>query len=308
MDNFKRIFLMGVLCLGVANVGRGAVITLRDQTKVEGTVVSATARDIQVHTGRGEVTIATDRIARIDYSESESPPVAAAPAAMHEPPTEPTHYRVTRAESYRETHQTFSLGLGAAIPLSRVDFSGTGGGTESNGDTGILIGGRYLFDLSPNLSVGPDLEYFHRSRTQSQSLLQESNTDVFGNTLMLLANAKWSFVSRGPARPYLLGGVGANRTSTIAEGTPNPGFSWSDTDSTETRTLVDQAHWGFASHLAFGIDFPMWELATFGLEFGWVYLGNSPYEATPAGRDVGLTSLTGSQHALTISGRWSWRY
>ena len=289
-----------------AAVSQAATIYLRDNTQIKGTVVSATARDIQVHTDSGTVTLTTDRIDRIQYADTESPPVSAAPAATYVPP-EPPRARFYGWPSDGPLRQAVSLGLGAAIPLSRVNFSPTGGGTDTNGSVGLMVSGRYFYNFLPRLSIGPDISFFHRGHSESQSLLPSTNTDVFGNTLLLLVNGKFALVDDGPIRPYLLGGVGGNRTSTIAEATPNPGFGWSDTNTFETRTLVDDAHWGFASQAAFGIDFPMVESSLFGLEFAWVYLDNSTYGATSAGQDVGLTSLTGSQHFFTVTGRWSWR-
>jgi opacity protein-like surface antigen len=307
--NKPGIFLLIMSALLCGRLADAATLYLRDQTTVEGTIVSATARDMQVNTAKGLVTIDTDRISRIDYTAQESArvePMGAAdpPVRAEEPLIRP--YRLVNAE--QNFRQNFSFGLGAMVPLSRVDFTSTGGGTDANGGSGILFSGRYLYNLTPRLSIGPDVGLAHRAATGSQSLLPESNTDVFGNTFLLMGTAKLSLVNEGPVRPYLLGGLGANRTSTIVEATPNPGFGWSDTNTTETRTLADQSRWGLATHLAFGLDFPFFDATFFGLEVGWTYLDNPHYDATRAGQDVGLTSVTGIQHMLTIAARWGWRF
>jgi opacity protein-like surface antigen len=170
------------------------------------------------------------------------------------------------------------------------------------------LSGRYLFGLNRRWSTGMDTEFFNRSRTGSQSLLPESNTDVFGHSLLLLPMLKFSLVDHGYARPYLLGGIGANHTSTVIEASPNPGFGWSDTDTAETRTLVDDSHWGLASTARFGVDFSMMDPSVFSLEFGWTHLANSTYPATPAGQVLGLDSVNGNQNVLVIAARWGWRF
>ena len=71
-----------------------------------------------------------------------------------------------------------------------------------------------------------DLSFFNRSRTGSQSLLPNANSDVYGNTLLMMATLRYSLTDRGWARPFILGGVGTNRTSTILETTPNTLISW----------------------------------------------------------------------------------
>jgi opacity protein-like surface antigen len=283
-----------------------ATVFLKDGSRVSGTVVSATARDLQVHTPDGLLTITTDRILRVDYSDSEGK--FSAPAATPRPvplafAPEPVERRL-----WSERRQQFSLGLGFDAPLSRVDLRSTGGGTDSNGSTGLILSSQYLYHLTSRLAMGAQTEFLNRSGTNSQSLLPESNTDVFGNTFLFLGTLRYSFTDRGYARPYLLGGLGANQTSTTIEATPNVGFAWSDTDTAETRTLVDESHWGFASTVRFGVEFALMDPGLFSLEVGWTRLSNPTYGATQAGRDLGLDHVTGNQNVLAFAARWGWRF
>lgn len=296
----KRLPLLLILTLILGSSAQAATIYLKDGTQLRGTIVSATAADVQIHTANGSSTVTTDRIQRIDYAEPEPQP-----QPVMQPAVQPVRYETLRRP---EGRQLFSLGLGAAVPLSRVDFRSAGGGTDDNGNTGFLIGTQYLYGLTSRWSVGGNLEYFNRSMTSSQSLLPESDTNISGDTLVIMPTLKFSLIDHGYARPYVLGGVGTNRTSTVAEATPNFGFSWSDTNTAETRTLVDDAHWGFASTLRFGVDFELMDPSVFSLEFGWTRLSNGTYAPTPSGQDLGLNALTGNQNVMTIAARWGWRF
>jgi hypothetical protein len=119
---------------------------------------------------------------------------------------------------------------------------------------------------------------------------------------------KYSMIDHGWVRPYLLAGVGFNRTSTFIEAQPQPGFQWNDTESDETRTLVNESHWGIAETARVGIDFIQFSPSFFSFEIGWTGISNGSYGATQSGKDLGLNSVTGNLSYLNIAGRWGWRF
>lgn len=310
MRPFFAWIAVGAMLLSAS--ANAAIVYLKDGSQVRGTVVAATAQDLQLHTPDGTLNIAADRILRVDYAESATPAAPEAPSSqIGGPPARDVRRSGPRRrpapEPEEETSQLFSLGFGFSAPLSRVDFSSTGGGRGDNGDSGLYLGAQYLHDVSPRLGAGFNIEYLGRSPSGSQSLLPEANTDVSGNTLLLLATMKFSFTDRGAVRPFVLAGLGANQTSTIVEATPNEGFGWSDTNTGETRTLVDDSHWGLATTARLGLDF-MFDPSIFTLEFGWNGLTNANAQATRAGRDLGLDHVTGNLSALTFAARWGWRF
>lgn len=300
----KRYWLIAALAVSAGPV-EAATVYLRNGTQIQGTIVSATAGDVQVHTNSGTQSLSTDQIERIDYAG-----VAPASADSTSQPSVVLRNRRYN-ELYREQaygKQLFSLGFGAGIPLSRIDFRETGGGSDINGNSGLLIGTQYFYSLTPHLAAGMNMEYINRAPRDSQSLLPESDTAVSGDSLLLIPTLKFSLVDRGDVRPYLLAGIGANRTSTVVESSPNPGFEWSDTHTAETRTLVDDAKWGVASTLRVGVDFDVMNPSVFSFECGWTRLSNATFGATPAGQALGLSSITGNQNVMTIAARWGWKF
>jgi opacity protein-like surface antigen len=287
----KKWFLLCFLAVALGeSVARAAVVYLKDGSQVGGTIVGATARSLQLHTPDGDLTIDSERIERVDYNATSIAPAA------------------PREERDEKETGLFSLGLGFVSPLSRINFNSTGGGSDDNGNTGFLISSHYLHRLSPRWAIGVGVEFFNRSDTGSQSLLPNSQTDVSGNTLLLMAIARYVLIPQGSVHPYLLAGLGANRTSTTIDATPNSDSEWSDTNTFETRTLVDNTRWGLASSMRLGVDFDLMDPAVFTLELGWTGLSNRSYPATGAGQDLGLNDVTGHLNILSMALRWGWRF
>jgi len=283
---------------------RAAVVFLKDGRQLQGTVVSATARDVQLHTEEGTLRIDAEKILRIDYAETApAAPPAAPPAA-----TPPHRARPVDAPA-GPLNQIFSFGFGLATPLNSVDPASTGGNRARNGDTGVRLGVQYLYDLSPRLSAGLDVHYFNRSVTDDFGFVPSGHSEISGRTFMPLAVLKYALTDDGgPTRPYFLAGVGAHRTSLTINTQPLEGFTWSDTGTWETRRLVDDTHWGLASRAALGLDFFAMDPVTMSFEIGWMGLHGSRYKGTVAGQDVGLDSVTGSLNALNVALQWGWRF
>jgi hypothetical protein len=192
--------------------------------------------------------------------------------------------------------------------LSRVDASSAGGGRSHNGNSGILFGGQYLALSSPQTAWGLHAEYLGRTSNDDIGFIPSTLSSISGDTLLLLGVVKYTLTRRGAARPYFLLGAGADYTTTLIDARPLSGFVWSDTGTDEARRLVDDDRWGFASTARLGIDFNMMEPSVLGLEIGWTGVYNSRAPATPAGRDLGLESVTGQMDALTVAMRWGWRF
>ncbi len=334
MKKSKYILALSLIVLW-APFAHAATVYLKDGSLIKGTIVSATAQDIQVNTEDGLIKIKAERILRVNYtddtSQSPSPqtsqtsqtpqaappppePVSAEPSEEPAPPVRYARHRryVRRSEPVPDepenTNQIFSLNFGFASPLSRVDFSSTGGGSDNNGNTGIVIGGQYLYQTTSRLAWGMNLEYMNRGLSDSQSLLPSANTDVSGDSLVIMPVVKFSLVDRGGIRPYVLAGIGTNRTSTFIEAQPQQGFAWNDTNTDETRTLVNDSRWGLATTARVGIDFMSFNPSFFSLEIGWTGISNGSYGATQAGQALGLNSVTGNLSLLNIAGRWGWKF
>ena len=299
----KKILFAFFLAFAAA-AARADTVILREGGRLEGKVVSATDREVVLDTSAGRVRVDAGRVESIDYARGAAMTPAPAP-----PPSE---YRVTRRPRREEPlfeprQQSLSLDFGLAAPLSGVNFSGAGG-SASNGDVGPLIGVQYLYYTSPRLAWGLELNYYYRSETDSPNLLTNSFAHVFGDSLLLLGDFKYSLTDEGSVRPYILLSAGGHRTTTTIDAVPNSGFIWSDTQTNEWRRVVDSSTWGPAAAVRLGLDFGFADPAVFGLEAGWTGLWNAGYQPTGQGQALGISGASGMLSYFTLAGRWGWTF
>ena len=292
-----------------AATAQAAIVYLKEGGRLEGTVVSSTDREVILETSQGRVSIDLGRVSRIDYQAGVTP------APSISPP--PAGYRMARLRRrpvedeslFEPRNQEFSFDFGFDSPLTSLSLSGTsGGGSANDGDTGPLFGMQYLYRASPQVAWGVEFHYYDRSATDSPDLLPSSESHVYGDTLLLMGVMKYSLVDRGYARPFVLFGLGADRTSTTIDAHPFPGHSWSDTGTAETRTIVDDSALGLAASARVGLDFGFARPSVFSLEAGWTGLSSASYSATPQGRALGISGVSGPINYFTFAGRWGWDF
>jgi hypothetical protein len=299
----KPITSLLLLLLLAASAG-AAVVRLKDGGRIEGDVVSTTPKEVLIQTPSGPRRIDAALVQSIEYD-------AAAPTTVVPSRTEPVGAGESAyAASSYDGKNMLSFGLGLAAPLSDVSFAPIGGGSANNGDLGPLLAIRYLRSITKRFAAGVDIDYLHRSATDSPTLLPLANSSVFGDNIVLLAIARYHLIGRGSVRPYLLGGAGVSRSWTKIDAAPIPGFTWTDTNTDEARRLVDDGAWAFASTARFGIDFD-WEFAepaVFSLEAGWTGLESKRFSATRPGRDLGLEYVSGRLNLFVLAASWSVRW
>lgn len=318
-----RRFLMVLALVALAGAAQAATVYLKDGSAIKGTVVSATARDIQLYTPDGTLRISVDRISKIDYAGTEEPQAAPAPAPAPEPEAQPAPQprrvyrypppqRVFRVEPevtpFEDQQQEFSFDLGLNIPYGRISERSVGGGTSDVGDTGFLGGLTYLYRTSPRVAWGAGFEYAGRSAADTGSLFPGYVSSAYGDTLLLMGYFKYTLSNHGMVRPYIMPGIGAAYTSLFVDARPDFGFGWPDTATDETRRLIDQDRWTGAAQVKLGIDFYFNEPYFACLEVGWTGVPSATYAATADGENIGAASVSSGINSLTIAGRWGWRF
>lgn len=313
MKTFIALTLLLSLGLGAAEA---ATVYLRDGGRLQGTIVKSDAQGVQLNTGTMTVTISADRIDHIDYAQSAPAPAPeavpapapSAPPSAYPPPPRRRIYRV-RPISYEEGPNEISLDIGASVPISNISFSGAGGGSDHNGDAGVLAGIQWIHYLDSQLGIGADFHYLGRSWSDSQNLIANAETNVAGGSAVFMGVMKFRIVPDGPVRPYLLGGIGVHNTSETVDVTPNFGTTgWPGTNSFETRRLYDATSTGLASTVKFGLDFPSFPPAFVGFDLGWTGLFNGKYNPTTAGSNFGLGTLSGTLNIFTVGAHAGWRF
>lgn len=301
-----KVWLLA-LALFMASVGaaQAATVYLKDGGVLTGTVVSSTADDLHLAVAGGTLIIPAVKILRVDYADSGAPPTQPQQPPVMEPPaeypTEPRRY-YREPPDLLERNQELSIDLGFIVPTSNVDFSCAGCGSDSNGNSGGLFGFQYLYFPAPRIGWGLSVDFFNRGRTQSQNFIPGSETNVSGDTTLLMAMMKCMLTTEGPVRPYLLAGVGMHNTSTVVDSTPDgPG---------PTQRLVDASAWGPAGAIKLGLDFHYLGPYVLGLEAGWIVTDKANYGPTAAGQDwmPSLSGVSTSVDVFSLAFRWGFRF
>lgn len=201
-----------------------------------------------------------------------------------------------------------SVSAGLVRPTSRVGFGGVaGGGSATNGDTGFHIGGQWLHLPHPDLGVGVEVDYAERAGSTSPRLYPNAVSAARGDSWLMLGVLRAWAPRVGRARPWALVGAGGARNTLSIDVRPG---NWPDTNTQETRRLVDDAKWTLAGAARLGLDFDMPDTrnGVVTLEAGWLGLAGARYDATPQGNAAGIRDVSAPLHMLTFSARYGWRF
>jgi outer membrane protein W len=205
-----------------------------------------------------------------------------------------------RADNNNELQFLF----GGVSPSSKISIQGT----DSVGNTGLAIGGRYLHaTIYPALSIGGEILSMMPGSNTSGVLITNADSTIQMKTITFMADAKLAKPD-GAVRPWGLVGLGFHSTNMHLDSTPKPGFAWTDTGTRETRTVVDSTKAGVAATLQAGLDFPLSDQFTVGVAGVWYALGSTTYDATPSAKAFGLTSISGSMSNLGFLASANYRF
>jgi len=186
-----------------------------------------------------------------------------------------------------------SILAGGAFPTGKLEVSGAG--DDDTGGGGGAVGGQIMVPIDQTWSAGFDVLANDLGKRSTGKLLAPApgTTEYQVRTLTLLAGARaQSKAMIADLQPYLFGGVGLHRTNTWADVSPNAGFVWADTGTTEKRRALDDTKTGFAAAVAIGADAKISPSVSLGLEGRYSYLAKSTFQSRsisaflPAGTDV----------------------
>ncbi|MBI3553106.1 MAG: outer membrane beta-barrel protein [Elusimicrobia bacterium] len=163
-----------------------------------------------------------------------------------------------RAEDY------LSLAGGRALPLSYKHFNSI----AAPGYTGGL---EYFHQFGYGLGLGLQADYLAFRPRLVEGSVSKTKSQASAGTLTAIV--RWAPFFRKGGGPYALAGFGANRYTESMKTTPNPGYVWVDTGTSETRTTLSGSSTGAAYVLGAGLDLAVSPNGlTFGAEARWHYL------------------------------------
>lgn len=171
--------------------------------------------------------------------------------------------------------------------------------TVQGSASGSAYGLRYLHSTTPYVAFGADVDFLRPADKNSDSLIANGRTSTSVDSSSLLG-----VVRLGPTdeilRPYFLLGVGMHFSTVKVEATPKPGFGWSDTGTTETRTLIDSGGRGVAIKIQGGADYAFTDNFLAGGFLAWNSVGSATYDSTDQAKALGVNSIKGSMSAITF--------
>ena len=185
--------------------------------------------------------------------------------------------------------QTFTLFGGSANGSGRDVLTTADDDHHHGREHGHIAGAQYLyfFRSVPALGIGLDGSW-SSLRDRSDHLLSGDRLRLHERATVAMPILKLTFPT-GHLRPYIFGGIGAARTSGFASAQPLSGVTWTDTGTTERRTLVDDHAWQAAASAGVGLDFYFTEHVFMGLEARETALGRHRYRTTADGQALGVT-------------------
>ncbi len=201
----------------------------------------------------------------------------------------------------RENEISFRLGGYSSSSKIKIDKE------DDVGKSGTAFGFRYIRNVNDRVGVGLEMNLLNAGEHESTTLMTNGISTTKLNTLATLGIVRVRF-GRERFRPYALGGFGIHSTSLQLDSKPQVGFVWSNTGTSETRTLVDSRKTGVALALEGGFDYHFNDTVSAGAFLGWHLQSETTYDATAAGRAGGLTGIKGSFSGIALGGSFSARF
>ncbi|MBI3549868.1 MAG: outer membrane beta-barrel protein [Elusimicrobia bacterium] len=207
-----------------------------------------------------------------------------------------------RAEESGPLNQVQLL-LGPTAPTNKLGYNGQ----DRLGGPGVALGARYCRRAGPIFDVGLEITAAGSSEHSSDMLVGNAVTKSKVGSLFVLLEGKIAR-QKGTLRPWVLAGFGIHSTTLKMDVTPNAGYSWTNTLTRETRTIIDSTKSAGALTLQAGVDAALSEHAMLGLAFAWYLAGKATYSVTPDGRASGFADASGPISYAGLQFNLGWRF
>ena len=178
---------------------------------------------------------------------------------------------------YQKGNQSLQFSVG---PSGYSDDVKVNNGDDTLRDCGGAGGLQYLYIIhsGPTIAIGPDILWSDLSERDPSNILPNSGSHGAEHTAIYQGVMKLAYPS-GHFRPYLLGGIGASRSSIQGDITPASG---------QPQQTFDSIRYGFAGTWGIGFDFFPREHWFLGLELRQTILSRLLHEPTAAGQALGV--------------------
>ena len=191
------------------------------------------------------------------------------------------------SETYLPGSQRLSFEMGAGIPTGVNNFS------ESE-KLGPMGGIQYLYSVDEFWGVGVQADYFQFA-AKDHAIMSDTGGQVNARSKDKVATVevmgRYTFLPNARFVPYLHSGIGLTYFRQTADGEPFPGSTWTDTNTTETRSLQDVSSVNFSYSIGVGVETNLTKDLLLGLETAWRIFGVSKVTYGTTTIDVPTVSL-----------------
>ncbi len=164
---------------------------------------------------------------------------------------------------------------------------------------GFAYGFRFLHDENDCVSVGVDVDLLKPKEKSIQNLIPNTSTTRSIASSSILGVVRIGQIE-GDLRPYFLIGFGIHFTNVRLESSPAKGSTWADTGTSERRTLMDADGRAIAIKIQAGADYAVTDNFLAGGFLAYNNMGGASYDASSAGKALGLASSSGGMTAITF--------
>lgn len=110
-----------------------------------------------------------------------------------------------------------NVGIGIGVPVSGLDLTRFGGGSDAPGASGLTLSPQYLHQLNSNLALGVEGTYM--DFPSASITLPGPQAAADGDLLVIEGVGRYLTQPDGAWSPYLIGGVGLGRMAvTVSQG------------------------------------------------------------------------------------------
>jgi|GEM_PF-6100822 len=156
--------------------------------------------------------------------------------------------------------QFLNLNVGGVIPLTKTDL---GDRKEIIIKKGMALGGQYIYQLTPVLGFGGELNYF----AYGEQDIDSHNMENKAAAITGLAVVRCILAPENPVHPYLTAGLGYGRMTTQTR--PIGGAVWGDTLTSEWRDGYYAKISGPAFSLGMGVEGKLSDTIVVGAGLRW---------------------------------------
>lgn len=197
----------------------------------------------------------------------------------------------------------FHVNVGGFIPLAKLSIQGS----DNLAGPGYAFGAQYFRQTGSRVSPGLEIEKLAAGQHNSPTLITNGNTNSQFDSVTLMALIRLS-PAEGDIRRYVIAGIGFHSTSIEINSSPQAGFAWTDTHTTETRSLVNSTKSALAFTLQAGANFMINDSVSYGVGVAYYYLASTTYSATPAAQLFGLEGIRQSISGIDLTGNFALRF